>query len=288
MTAHIEYLDFRLRPPIPEWVESGAFQTAMYYPRSVSGFDGARSAWEERVDLLVEEMDACGVRVGVAMGRAAAGDLGSVDNEAVVRFCEGSSARFVMFVGIDLSRIGPSLQQAESLVGSDSVRGVSIEPGSALQPMTADDARIDPIYAFCQDHKLPISISLSSTLSFLGGHELTWANPVPVQRVAMRHPTLPIVISHAAWPFIAEAIAVSLVCPNVYLSPDMYWATEHMPFAGELVKAANLALSDRMFFGSAYPSRPVHAAVKVFAQNSFSPTVLRKVASDNARRLLDL
>lgn len=281
-------IDMRLRPPIAEWTESGAFATAMYYPRQVPGFPGARSAWLEDAALLVEEMDEAGIEVGVVMGRASAGDLATVDNSASILFCESMPGRFVTFPAIDVTDPEAGLAAIEQYASRDVVRGVSIEPGSASTPMLSDDPSLDVIYQWCLDHDLPVSISLSSTLSFLAGHDMNWASPIPVQRVAMKYPQLKIVISHAAWPWVEQAIAASLVCPNIFLSPDMYWATPQMPLAQEFVRAANLALSDRMLFGTAYPTRPLRESVDDFFSHAFEPRVLKRVTRDNALRLLKL
>ena len=72
----VRAIDMRLRPPIPEWISGPTFKTAMWYPRNVSKFQGARSAWAESMDILFEEMDTTGVRYGVVMGRASSGQLG--------------------------------------------------------------------------------------------------------------------------------------------------------------------------------------------------------------------
>ncbi|CDJ99072.1 conserved hypothetical protein [Microbacterium sp. C448] len=287
MTMH-GFVDMRLRPPIPEWTESGAFATAMYYPRQVEGFPGSRSAWLEDEALLLSEMDEAGIEIGVIPGRSSSGSLSAADNDATIRFCEANPGRFVTLPAVNLGDIAGGLADLEALASKDVVVGVSIEPGSAAQPLLADDPSLDPIYEWCLDHSLPVSISLSSTLSYLAGHDMNWASPIPVQRVAMKYPELKIVISHSAWPWVSQAIAISLVCPNVYLSPDMYWATPNMPGADDFVRGANLALSDRMLFGTAYPTRPLRESVDAFLSQSFDPRIIRKITRDNAFRLLSL
>jgi predicted TIM-barrel fold metal-dependent hydrolase len=260
----------------------------MYYPRKVPRFKGARSAWEESMDLLFEEMDSAGVRYGVVMGRAASGQLGGVGNGAIVKTLERWPDRFVGFLGIDLENIAGALAETRELVGARGVVGISIEPGSSRTPRLADDPALIPIYEACLEWKLPVSISLSGLLSALAGHDLSWCSPIPVQRVAMRYPELRIVVSHAAWPWADQMASIGLICPNVYVSPDLYAATAHMPGARTYVDAANCFLGDRMLFGTAYPTRPLDESVRDFLAMGWDPAIVDKVLYGNAARLLGL
>lgn len=283
-----QIIDMRLRPPIPEWVSGPTFRTAMYYPRKVPNFNGARSAWLESMDILFEEMNAAGVRYGVIMGRASSGQLGGVSNSAIIETVEKWPCRFVAFLGVDLENIQNSLVELRELVKQPGVCGISIEPGSSKTPRLADDAALVPIYEACIEWGLPVSISLSGLLSALAGHDLSWCSPIPVQRVAMRYPTLQIVVSHAAWPWVDQMVSIALVCPNIYVSPDLYVATANMPGARSYVDAANCYLADRMLFGTAYPTRPLEEAVTDFLGMEWNPTVVDNILYGNAARLLGL
>lgn len=281
-------IDMRLRPPIPEWVSGPTFKTAMYYPRKVKGFKGAPSAWLESMDLLFEEMDSSGVRYGVVMGRASSGQLGGVGNGAIVNAVKRWPDRFVGFLGIDLENIAASLAEVRALVREPGVVGISIEPGSSTTPRLADDPALIPIYEACLEWNVPVSISLSGLLSALAGHDLSWCSPIPVQRVAMRYPTLRIVVSHAAWPWADQMVSIALICPNIYVSPDLYVATAHMPCARTYVDAANCYLADRTLFGTAYPTRPLDESVQDFLAMGWSPAIVEKILYQNAARLLGL
>jgi len=281
-------IDMRLRPPIPEWVSGPTFRTAMYYPRNVANFKGARSAWEESMDLLFGEMDAAGVRYGVVMGRAASGQLGGVGNQAIIDTLRRWPDRFVGFLAIDLENIGESLAEVREVVTASGVVGISIEPGSSRTPRLADDPALTPIYEACLEWKLPVSISLSGLLSALAGHDLSWCSPIPVQRVAMRHRELRVIVSHAAWPWVDQMMSIALTCPNIYVSPDLYTATANMPGARSYVDGANCFLEDRMLFGTAYPTRPLDESVRDFLAMGWNRTIVDKILYDNAARLLGL
>lgn len=281
-------VDMRFRPPIPEWVNGPTFRTAMWYPRNTTTMLGASSAWEESMDLLFDEMDEAGVTWGVIMGRAASGDLGGVGNESIIRAVETWADRFVAFLGVDLENIDASLAEARELTGHPGIKGLSIEPGSSATPRLADDHALEPIYEACLELGIPVSISLSGLLSALAGHDITWSSPVPLQRLAMRHPELKIVVSHACWPYAHEMVAIALFCKNIYVSPDLYVATANMPGRQAYVDAANLYLSERTLFGTAYPTRPHLEAVRDFRDMGWRPEIVDRILYDNAAELLGL
>ena len=282
------FIDMRLRPPIPEWISGPTFKTAMYYPRQVANFRGARSAWTESMDTLFQEMDSTGVRYGVVMGRAAAGKLGGVSNSAILNTLERWPNRFLGFLGVDLENVRDGVAELQELAGQPGVKGVSIEPGSNKTPLLADDPRLDPIYDFCEERGLPVSISLSGLLSALAGHDITWASPVAAQRVALRRPKLTIVMSHASWPYAHEMVAIALTCPNIFVSPDVYISKAHMPGARTYVDAANCFLADRTLWGTAYPSQSLEEGTHDFLAMDWNPAIVDKVAYGNAARLFGL
>lgn len=281
-------IDMRLRPPVPAWTKGSVFRTAMHYPRHFVTFKGARSAWLESVDVLYEEMDSAGIKYGVAMGRASsgAGNLGGVSNKEIVDLVAGHQNRFLGFLGVDLDAIPDSLAEIREFASAPNIKGISIEPGSAKVPRWSDDASLDPVYQLALDLDLPVSISLSGLLSALAGHDITWARPVSIQRVAQRYPTLKIIVSHASWPYADEMVVVALACRNIYVSPDLYASTAGMIGADTYVKGANLFLEDRMLFGTAYPVKDIQETVRDFLGMGWREEIVPKILWSNAAKLL--
>jgi predicted TIM-barrel fold metal-dependent hydrolase len=281
-------IDMRLRPPIPAWTRGSVFKTAMHYPRHCLSFKGARSAWLESLDLLFQEMDVAGIKYGVLMGRAAsgAGSLGGVENREIVEAVGKYRDRFLGFIGIDLEAIDRGLGEVREYASAPNIKGISIEPGSAQRPRWCDDPSLDPIYKAALELDLPVSISLSGLLSALGGHDISWSNPVSIQRVARKYPELKIIVSHAAWPYADEMVVVALACPNVYVSPDLYASTAGMICADTYVKGANMFLEDRTLFGSAYPVKDLMDSVRDFLDLGWRKEIIPNILWRNAAKLL--
>ena len=55
-----------------------------------------------------------------------------------------------------------------------------------------------------------------------GGPDLSYSDPVHVDRVAADFPALPIVVSHGGWPWVHQILHVAYRRQNVHVSPDMY------------------------------------------------------------------
>jgi predicted TIM-barrel fold metal-dependent hydrolase len=283
-------IDMRLRPPIPAWTKGSVFRTAMHYPRHFFTFKGARSAWLESVDILFEEMDSAGIKYGVLMGRAAsgAGDLGGVANRDIVDAVAKWPDRFLGFLGIDLEAIPQGIAEVREFAKATNIKGISIEPGSGKRPRWCDDESLDPIYQAALEHDLPVSISLSGLLSALGGHDISWSNPVSIQRAARKYPGVKFIISHAAWPYAKEMVVVALACPNVYVSPDLYASTAGMIGAEDYVKGANMFLEDRMLFGTAYPTKDIQESLRDFLALGYRQEIIPKILWHNAAKLLKI
>lgn len=290
MSLTSSIIDMRLRPPIPAWTKGKTFQTAMYYPRRFGTFKGARSAWSESLDMLFDEMDSAGINYGVLMGRSSkgAGDLGAVSNQAIVEAVTEYPNRFLGFLSVDLNAVADGIAEIKEYSSVPNIKGISIEPGSAVVPLAADDSVLDPIYQSALENDLPVSISLSGLLCALAGHDISWANPIPVQRLARRYEELKIIVSHGAWPYAREMVVVGLACPNVYISPDLYAATKGMICADTYVKAANMFFGDRMLFGSAYPTRDLEDCVRDFHEMGWRSEIVPNILWRNAARLLQL
>lgn len=281
-------IDMRLRPPIPAWTRGSVFKTAMHYPRQCLSFKGARSAWLESLDILFQEMDVSGIKYGVLMGRAAsgAGNLGGVANREIVEAVANYSDRFLGFLAIDLEAIDKGLGEVREYASAPNIKGISIEPGSGLRPRWCDDPSLDPIYEIALELDLPVSISLSGLLSALGGHDISWSNPISIQRVARKYPDLKIIVSHAAWPYADEMVVVALACPNVYVSPDLYASTAGMICADTYVKGANMFLEDRTLFGTAYPVKDLQESVRDFLNMGWRQEIIPNILWRNAAKLL--
>lgn len=275
-------IDFRLRPPV-----GGFLDTLMYsagerrdgFTRTV-GFEPSPAAQKQSMELLLEEMDQAGVAKGVVVGRLA-GTLGSVPNADVQRIVADHPGRFIGAASIDPTSRKGACDTITAAVKAG-FKLVNIEPGSYPVPMYADDRRLYPIYAHCEDLQVPVIMMVGGT----AGPDLSYSDPIRTDRVLADFPKLNVVVAHGGWPWVTEILHIAFRRPNMYLSPDMYFS--RMPGWEEYVKAADTFLADRTLYASSFPFCPVKDYKEWFEGLPIKRENLEKVMGGNARRLLGL
>ena len=275
-------IDFRLRPPV-----GGFLDTLMYsagerrdgFTRTV-GFEPSPAAQKQSMDLLLQEMDQAGVAKGVVVGRLA-GTLGSVSNADVQRIVADHPDRFIGAASIDPTSRKGACDTITAAVQSG-FKLVNIEPGSYPVPLYADDRRLYPIYAHCEDLQVPVIMMVGGT----AGPDLSYSDPIRTDRVLADFPKLNVVVAHGGWPWVTEILHIAFRRPNMYLSPDMYFS--RMPGWEEYVKAADTFLADRTLYASSFPFCPVKDYKEWFERLPMKRENLDKVMGGNARRLLGL
>lgn len=282
-------VDMRLRPPLPSWVDKPQFnESAGYYPTRI-GFPRPPSVAARSMPMLLAEMDQAQIRWGVIMGRQAAEPFGSIPNDELAAAVRAHPDRFVAFAGVDVSLpTDDALREIRRCMALPGFKGVSLEPAAAKTPMRADDPRLYPIYDECRRLCIPVSVGSSGGMLPGAGAVYDYNSPVHLFRTAKDFPDLAIVVSHGGWPWVRELLGIAFICPNVYVSPDLYLNSPSLPGANEYVMAANMYLSDRLLFGTAYPSRPLPESVAAFDRWEFAPGVRERVLGRNALAVMHM
>ena len=275
--------DMRLRPPFGSWLKSHIYAFDGYYPSHV-GFTRPASVVNRSMDLLIEEMDAAGITKGLIPGRRS-GLFGDIDNADLLELTRLYPDRFYALWGLRADDPHESAGEIPTAMKHASIVGVSLEPTLAAGgPLAIDDRSLDPIYETASDLGAPVSLSMSAQI----GPDISYSNPIPVQRIATRFPKLRIIVSHGAWPWAREVAAIAFICPNVYVSPDQYLNTPNMPGSEAYVQSANYFLDSRLLFGSSYPSRPLEESVRGFRTWPIPPVTQQKILYENALELFGI
>ena len=97
--------------------------------------------------------------------------------------------------------------------------GIVVEPGIADEPAYVDDPRIDPLCEACLGAGLPLLIMAGGE----AGPDLSYCDPVLLDRLAIRHPQLQIVNVHGGWPLVQGALGVAFRRKNVWYLGDVYF-----------------------------------------------------------------
>ncbi|MCC7487001.1 MAG: amidohydrolase [Burkholderiales bacterium] len=276
----MKVIDFRLRPPLKGYLDTIMYSQGARRDR-ITGFHGmkpARSAQEQSVERLFSEMDEAGITRGVAMGRTS-GPYGTVSNEDLAAIVREYPSRFIGVASIDPSDRRKAIAQIESARAAGLV-GVNLEPGAYPRPLYADDRRLYPIYAYCEDNGIPVVMMAGGS----AGPDLSYTVPVHVDRVAGDFPRMKLAISHGGWPWVHEILHVAFRRENVYISPDQYLCG--MPGTEEYVRAANGYLAERFLYASSYPFLCASAYLAWFRTLPIRPEIMERLLYRNAGEFL--
>lgn len=133
-----------------------------------------------------------------------------------------------------------------------------VKYGPIYNGVPLDDPRMDPIYAYCVEHDLPLLMHMGTTFARNAPVEL--GRPIHVEPVALRYPDLKMVLAHMGHPWHEEAIIVARKQPNVYLELA---AIHYRPwqFYNVMIAAQEYLVTDKIFFGTDYPFSSVEESL---------------------------
>jgi uncharacterized protein len=258
------------------------------------GWDAPGTA-AELADRWVQELDRHGV-ARAALIASVPGDADSVA-AAVARHPE----RFVGFVMIDPTAAGTSELAADALARGG-LRTLCLFP--AMHRFALTDACVQRLFEVAAArpgtamfvHCGVLSVGVRKRLGLASNFEMRFGNPLDLHAVALRHPTVPIVIPHFGAGMLREALMLADVCPNVLLdtSSSNAWLKYHPGLTlRDVVRQALTVLGpERLLFGtdsSFFPRgwvRAVHDEQRaVFAELGVAADVQAKVFGGNFDRL---
>lgn len=210
-----------------------------------------------------------------------------IPNELVAGLAERHPARFIPFAGIDPLTGMDGVRELEHLVRARGFKGLSLRPFMIGLP--ADDRRYYPLYAKCVELGIPLSIHTSANWTTVAVSDL--GHPRHIDVVAADFPELDIVMSHAGYPWVLEAVLLAWKYPNVYLElaahRPRYIAT---PGTGwePLLRFGATTIKDKVLFGTGWflLGRPPGQVLDEFLELPLPEDVLELWLKGNAERLL--
>jgi len=275
-------LDARVRPPYEEFVDLSIWAPEEMTSSSALGVRAwPKSILERSLPALVDELAAAGVGKAIVHGRRAGKAFGSVRNETLAALRAMHPDLFVIIGGASPDEPDPA-GETNRCLRELGFAGVVVDPGWLEVPRRADDPAFAPIYHACAAAGKPLFI----VSGIWSGPDLTYSDPLAIQRVASSYPKMPIVVVHACWPHVLAIVGVAHRHKNVWLLPDFYMNIPGLPGGDGYAAAVRTSLRKRVLFGSGYPSRPVHQSMTDLDVYGFEAAVADDLLGGNAERLL--
>lgn len=269
--------DARVMPPAAAYSQTSTWRDLVATAANVEsrGWTPAPSLLASSMSMFDRECVDAGVRIIGLPARVSNDVWGSASNESVRELASQDPGSRIWYAAVE-HEDGP---QAVARAASDGASGIVVEPFLAVPAVQVDDREVDSIYDAAQSLGLPVLVMLGGEY----GHDIDWCDPVRIERVALRFPSLDIVVVHSAWPLIQAMVGVAYRRPRVWLLPDVYFPG--LPGEAELVLAMRTFLRDRVIYGSGYPFCPQGEQLAAIERLGLPETCLSGFLYSNAARL---
>lgn len=275
-------IDFKMKAPIPKW--EALFKAGRTpIKNNFKLLKNMQPTTAETLEDVRQEMADQDINHAVILGR---GNAQGSSNAELYEFLKNQESNiFHGFIGIEDLTVEEAVKTIHKYAKTNVFSGVSLTP-TKIEPHThLADSSLHPIFDACLEYDFPIVITLSALLTLLDEEaDYDYIHPKHLIPVLQKYPELNIIISHAAWPFVQDSIAVAVHFPNLYLCPDLYIG---FPGSKAYAKAANSGLEEQILFASCYPNVPYDFALKHY-KSLIDPSVIHKVLHENAAKLLKI
>ena len=193
---------------------------------------------------LIAQMDEAGVEQSIIY--AVEAPLVYASNEYVHSLCTQFPDRLMGFASVNpLSPDAPAV--LERAVREMGLSGLKLHP--PLQGFFPDDEAVFPVYKKAADLDIPVVFHVGST-PFGSMVRLAHANPLLIDEVAIRFPTLRIMLTHLGTLWHNEAFMVVEKNPNVFIDTAAYVTEITNILTPDMVHRIG---PDKIIFGTDYP-----------------------------------
>ena len=205
-----------------------------------------------------------------------------VDDESVARYVAQDPQRLLGFLSLDPTQDG---WQREMRAGHEELglRGIKLMPMYAgFRP---DDERLDPMWRYASDKRLPVLLHTGTT--FVAQAPLECTLPRHVDAVAIRFPDVKIIMAHLGHPYEGECIATFRKHPNVYADVS---ALHYRPFQlyHSLMLVQEYGVWSKVLFGTDYPFTTVNESIAGIRKlnDMLEGTRLPRLKEDEIERMI--
>src|SRR2546429_314849 len=249
--------------PVPEIVA----HIAEHFPDAMLGY--LRVFWKQRpsqqalragapalarpLSDVVAALDAAGITRTLITGFDELSTAGEtfIPNALVAPIAARHPDRFIPFAGVDIMKGLTALRELEHWVRERGFHGLSLRP--FMIGLAADDRRYYPLYAKCVELGIPLSIHTSANWTTVSVNDL--GHPRHLDPVAADFPELKIVMSHAGYPWVLEAVLLAWKYPNVYLELAAHrpkYLAEPGTGWEPLLRFGQTTIADKVLFGTGW------------------------------------
>jgi hypothetical protein len=215
------------------------------------------------------------------------------DEDSVAAAVARHPSRFVGFAMFNpLAPDAPA--RLEKLLGAQRFRVIALFP--AMHRYRLDDEALNGVFDTAKTHRAAVfvhcgvlSVGVRKKLGLPSPFDLRLGDPLAVSALALRYPTVPVIIPHFGAGLFREALMAADQCPNVHLdtSSSNSWMKYHPGLTLETVFRQALAVAgpERVLFGTDSSFFPRGWQVPVF-ESQLAALEAAGVTSDDRAKVL--
>jgi uncharacterized protein len=214
------------------------------------------------------------------------------DEESVLQAVAAFPDRFFAYAMVNPATWQPSDISAACLFPA--MHRYSIHSDAALRVFDWAQENRKAVFVHCG----VLSVGVRKKLGLDSHYDMRFSNPIDLHAVAMRYPTVPIVVPHFGAGYFREALMLADLCPNVYLdtSSSNQWTKyeeSHLDLRQVFRRALDAIGPTRLLFGtdSSFFPRGWHSQIfeeqaRVLYELNVSEPDARAIFSENLLRIL--
>jgi predicted TIM-barrel fold metal-dependent hydrolase len=241
---------------------------------------------EDLANIWAHEMD----RHGVAHAALISSIPG--DEESVIEAVAAFPDRFFAYTMVNPLKWEPANVDAACLFPA--MHRYSIQSDEAARVFDWAEKNRKAVFVHCG----VLSVGVRKKLGLESLFDMRFSNPIDLHAVAMRYPSVPIVVPHFGAGYFREALMLADLCPNVYLDTSssnqwMKYQESHLDLRHVFRRALDVVGPHRLLFGtdsSFFPRGWNHHIFEEQARSLYELNVseedARAIFSENLLRIL--
>jgi uncharacterized protein len=246
-------------------------------------------AMEDRLNITTEELldemerfDVCGILQTEFEDSANAHVL----NERTAALVKRHPDRFLGGIATTDPHRGDALEVLTTAHDELGLRGLILQP--AFFGMSPADHRLYPLYEFCLDRGVPVT--LHTGVNFSSTAKIEYGRPIWVDHVACDFPDLTLVCNHGGWPWAMEAVAIAHRHENVYveygaISPK--YVADPRGGYGPVTHWMRTQITDNILLGTDWPMLRYDRLVEELPLLELTEDAYEAYVRGNALRIID-
>jgi predicted TIM-barrel fold metal-dependent hydrolase len=196
---------------------------------------------EDLANIWAHEMDRHGV------SRAAIISSAPGDEESVVKAVAAFPDRFFAYGMVNPMKWTPADVSAACLFPA--MHRYPVHSDEALRVFEWASANRKVVFVHCG----VLSVGVRKKLGLESHFDMRFSNPIDLHAVALRYPSVPIVVPHFGAGYFREALMLADLCPNVYLdtsSSNSWMRYEGLDLRHAFRRALDVVGPKRLLFGT--------------------------------------